>query len=303
MADAPQMQVPLSRYTTLGVGGPADYLVEAESADLPHWLAWAVERGLPWLVLGQGSNVVVADDGFRGLVAVNQRRGGFAGLVPPAAKVRDGAALHVDGGSDLSRLAQWTAARGLSGLEWAAGLPGTVAGAVVGNAGAQGGSMADVVATVHLMLADGSRRSLNCGEMGFGYRTSALRRGQLLGAVLAVDLALGAADPAQCLARWDECLAARRKGLPAGRSAGCMFGNPTGGYAGLLLDRCGLKGTAVGGAVVSGDHANFVLNRGGARAADVAALMSAMRRAVYEQFGIVLEPEVRLIGNIGLEAL
>ncbi|MHB0876565.1 MAG: UDP-N-acetylmuramate dehydrogenase [Anaerolineae bacterium] len=305
MADAPLPQVSLSRFTTMGVGGPADYLVEVEAAgDLPHRLGWAAERGLPCLVLGQGSNVIVADDGFRGLVVVNQRRRPIADLVTESAVAEAGQVrLRADGGADLSRLAQWAAARGLSGLEWAAGIPGTVAGAVVGNAGAQGSSMADTVSAVHLATADGSETLLGPDDMGFGYRTSRLRGGEFGGAVVAVDLTLTVAATAACEARFAEHLARRRRTQPAGRSAGCLFANPAGGHAGALLDQCGLKGVARGDATVSPEHANFVLNRGGARAADVVALMSVMRRAVHERFGIVLESEVRLIGNIGLEAL
>lgn len=305
MPDAPATRVPLARYTTLGVGGPAEYLVEVESpGELGRWLGWAEERGLPWLVLGHGSNVVVADDGVRGLVMVNRRRRAVADLVSePADRMGEGCQLRVDGGAELSRLAEWTAARGLAGLEWAVGIPGTVAGAIVGNAGAMGGSMADVVTAITLATADGARRIVPSSDLAFGYRTSGLRQGRTAGAIESADLTLSVGEAGACQVKVEEYLAKRRAAQPRGRSAGCMFANPAGEHAGALLDRCGLKGRRCGDAAVSAEHANFIINCGQARATDVVALMTAMRRAVHEQFGIVLEPEVRLLGDIELEAV
>ncbi len=283
---------PLAHYTTWRVGGPADLLLIARDVDeLEAAVLLAQAATVPWRVLGRGSNVLVADEGFRGVVVLNRSRG-----------IRwevehDRATLVVASGEPLARLARQTAAQGWAGLEWAAGIPGTVGGAVAGNAGAFGQAIGERVEWVLLLEANGSRRQMPGSEMGFEYRSSRLCHPSAREVVLEVALRLERGETPVLLERIAEQARWRQEHQPRGASAGCVFRNPPGDFAGRLLDEAGLKGLAIGAAQISTRHANFILNRGGAHAAEIWQLIQEARRAVRERSGIELELEIERLGE------
>jgi len=289
LGDRLRRAVPLGPLTSWLVGGPADYLAVAEStASLVEIIAAARTDGLPWLILGRGSNVLVADAGVRGLVI----------RVQSSATQIDAetGAVDADAGVRLASLAVATAQVGLSGLEFGVGIPGSIGGAVVMNAGAHGGCIADTIVSATVLLPDGSVTELGRADLALGYRESRFRRNRSE-VVLGARFGLARREPAQCLATIAEYRQRRRQSQPTDASAGSVFRNPPGTAAGLLLDRAGLKGARIGGAMVSTKHANFFVNAGGATAADVAALIALARERVESAYGIRLEPEVELVGD------
>lgn len=282
---------PLARHTTLKIGGPAELFVEVEDEEaLAALLAAVREVAAPLHLLGLGSNLLVPDAGIAGVVA---RLGkGFKRLRVAGTEVTAGAALG------LPTLARRTARRGLTGLEPLCGFPSTVGGAVAMNAGCYGTEIKDVLAVAWLLERDGRRRRIGVGELGAGYRSTAL---QGTGAIVTrARFRLVPADPETCVARIEDLNRRRWASLPMKEpNAGSIFKNPPGDYAGRLIEACGLKGTAAGGARISPRHANVIVNAGGAKADDVLALMLRARRAVAERFGMRLEPEVILVGELG----
>jgi UDP-N-acetylmuramate dehydrogenase len=276
---------PLAPLTTIRVGGPADWLCRASSfRAVVAALAWAAERELPVAVVGRGSNLIVADEGFRGLVLRLTGR-------LTAISVR-GTDLWCGGGASLPRAVQRAAAHGLEGLEFGASIPGTAGGAVAMNAGAHAGELAQVLRWA-VLCGPGGRRRVGLDDLELGYRRSAVRPGEV---VAAVGFALRAGDPAAIAARLAEFRAHRRATQPRGvRTFGSVFTNPRGDSAGRLLEAAGCKGLAVGGARFSPVHANFVEAGPGCRAADVLALMAEGRRRVAAAGGPRLEPEVRYL--------
>ncbi|MHB1412997.1 MAG: UDP-N-acetylmuramate dehydrogenase [Thermoleophilia bacterium] len=287
----------LGSLTTIGCGGTAALMIEAvDAVHLSAILAAIQRHSLPWFVLGLGSNLLVADAGWPGVVIK---------LTDDLKSVSvRGNRLRCGAGAALSRAAAAARSAGLAGLEPLAGIPGTVGGAVAMNAGAFGASIGALVESLEICLP-GEAITLNRDMLKFGYRSAALPPG---GVVSRAVLLLTPADPAAVAARMREVRARRETSQPAGRSCGSVFRNPgpdtgAGLSAGQLLDEAGCKGMTQGGAAVSSRHANFIVNAGGARTADVLELMSRCRRRVFERTGIVLEPEVRLVGPIGLEPL
>ncbi len=278
---------PLARHVTFRIGGPADVLLMPRSlAHLIAAVAWLYREGRPFVLLGRGSNVLVADRGVRGIVIKTGR--GQEGVR------YDGSRIVAECGVSLPQLSRGAATRGLSGLEFAAGIPGSIGGGVVMNAGAHGCAMDGVVRSVRVLTPAGEQRWPR-DAMGFRYRESRLQ--QEPGIVLEAELELQRADPAPTLARLDEWLRARGDTQPVGPpSSGCVFRNPAGDHAGRLIDSAGGKGMRVGGAVVSDRHANYILNAQEATAADVLRLIGEVRARVGERTGIVLEPEIKLIG-------
>lgn len=283
---------PLSRHTSFAVGGPADVLIVAYSTDelarLTR-LAWLL--GVPVLILGGGTNVLVADAGVRGLVIVN--------ACERYAISAEGL-LAVESGKRLAELARWTVAEGWAGLQWAVGIPGTVGGAVVGNAGAYGGCMADSVRAVRLLLPGAGIKRVGVEALGYGYRTSALKRqsGRSRRAVvLEVELALTPGDREALAAEAARINTLRAERTPKGCCAGSMFKRTVQYPAGFLIEQAGLKGYQIGGAQVSPLHANFLMNTGSATAADVRALMTKVQQEVWQTFAQHLEPEVELVGE------
>jgi UDP-N-acetylmuramate dehydrogenase len=279
---------PMAKHVQFRIGGPADLCVIPRSLDE---LRAAVEilfaEGLRPLVLGQGSNVLIGDRGIRGVVVK-------LGKGVDHVQIK-GCRVDAEAGAGLPALALQTARAGLAGLEFSAGIPGSIGGAVVMNAGAHGHAMSEIVEHVDVFTADGPRR-LDSGALLFGYRTSVLQTQPWI--VGGVVLRLRTEDPAAVKARLEAWLAHRGATQPIGPpSSGCMFRNPPGDQAGRLIDRAGLKGLAVGRARVSVQHANYILNEGSASARDVLTLAEQVRERVREQTGIALEMEVKLLGE------
>lgn len=293
-----RQDAPLAPLTTLRVGGPADVLAEVRSADEAlAVLRLARAAGAPVLWLGGGSNLLVGDRGVRGLV-VRWHGGSLSSPAPDR--------VRAEAGVTMNGLVRYTIGHGLAGLaEWA-GTPGTVGGAVRGNAHFQGRMIGDSVVSVRVAARDGTTRELAAAEMEFGYDASRLQRtGEL---ALAADFRVSVGAPAALREAARRSLAFRKRTQPlALASAGCVFQNPDPARvrlpegmpasAGALVDAAGLKGAACGGARVSPVHANFVVNEGGATAHDVATLVARMREAVAARFGVVLEEEIVRVGE------
>jgi UDP-N-acetylmuramate dehydrogenase len=293
---------PLARLTTLRVGGPADLYVVARNAfELRALVRYARSRDIPHVLLGRGSNVVVADAGIRGLVIAVRAEGSRI----------DGERYVAEAGVPMARAATETSAAGLAGLEFGLAIPGTVGGAVWANAGAHGGDVAAVLEAATILAPDGGEVRLGPDELGLAYRTSRLkvapgpddvtpaaRAAAPSPVVLSATFRLRPDDPAAIRARLDEIRRWRREHQPLGLpSAGSVFRNPPGDAAGRLVEAAGCKGWRVGGARVSERHANFIVTERGARAADVRTLAERVRAAVAERFGVRLEYEVVFLGD------
>ena len=278
----------MSRHTTFRVGGPADVLFLPESEEqLIQALAIARDAGIPCIVIGNGSNLVVRDGGIRGLVIALGE--GMAAIV------RTGDTLTAWAGASLARVAAYAQAGGLAGLEFASGIPGTLGGGCAMNAGAYGGQLSDVLIDARVLLDDGVRE-LTVDEMQMGYRTSLpLREG---GIVISSRFALTPDDPEAIAGRMRELNARRRDKQPLNYpSAGRTFKRPEGYFAAALIEQAGLKGRSVGGAQVSEKHAGFIVNTGSATATDILTLIGVVQDAVQARFGVRLETEVRILGE------
>ena len=285
----------LDRLTTIGCGGPAALLLEIDSSEkLAAVMSVAAAHDIKWFVLGYGSNLLVADEGWDGLVIR------LTGELKEC-EAQSGGRFECGAGAPLSRAASVAANAGLSGLEPLAGIPGTVGGAIAMNAGAWETEIGSLTARV-LLCQPGECRALEADSLSFSYRRCELPEGSV---VTRVVLALEPADPEAIQETMAEYSRRRGDGQPSGeRTFGSVFRNPAeGASAGELLDRSGCKGLEHGGAAVSQVHANFIVNRGTATAADVIWLMDECRRRVHDSDGIVLEPEVRFLGDIGLAPL
>jgi len=281
---------PLRDLTTFRVGGPARMLARPEEAgELAALLTLARKEKVPCVILGGGSNLLFDDAGFDGLVV--KLGSGFAALEGEGSLVRAGAA------ATAAELLAWALARDLGGLEGLAGLPGTVGGAVAGNAGAGPEGLGRAVAGLFILDGEGRARRLSAPELIFTYRSLAgLPEGAV---ILATEFALTPRPAGELRARLAE-MRARRLGQPiGGRSAGCVFKNPPSHSAGRLIDECGLKGLRVGGARVSEAHANFILAENGATAADILALIDRVREGVLARHGLALELELKVVGAGG----
>jgi len=294
-----QLDVPLGRYTSARVGGPADALLEVSTADELAQAAMALwGESLSWIILGGGSNVLVSDTGVRGVVLLNRaRQVDFQEASEPPT-------VWAESGANFGLVARQAAGRGLAGLEWAAGIPGTVGGAVVGNAGAHGGDMAGSLVVAEILQHDPNaqegmpiRQVWPADRLEYAYRTSLLKRQPRQAVVLAATLRLKGSTPEKVQARIDEYVAYRRQTQPPGASMGSMFKNPPGDYAGRLIEAAGLKGARVGGAQISTLHANFFINHGQATAKEIYTLIEMARQGVAEKFGVKLELEIELIGE------
>ena len=275
--------------TTYRCGGPLAVFVRAEhEADLGAIAEVLGRTDVPVLVVGRGSNLLVADAGFPG-VAIT-----LAGELEQLDIDRAQACVRAGGGVPLPVLARRAAKAGVGGLEFFVGIPGSVGGAVRMNAGGHGADTNDVIVSARVVdLADGGTRDLRRADLGLGYRQSALAP---LAVVVGAVFAGRADEPEACAARVDEIVRWRREHQPGGQNAGSVFTNPPGDAAGRLIEAAGCKGTRFGGAVVSEKHANFFVADPGASAADVYALIALVRQRVEEAFGVHLEPELRCIG-------
>ena len=297
--DRVRRDAPLAPVTTFKVGGRADWLVQARTReDIRRALVLARELGLPVTILGGGSNVLVADEGIRGLVI--RVHGGEV-------RARGPAAVEADGGVTINGLVRWTINHGVAGLEAWAGTPGTVGGAVFGNAHFQGRLISELVERVTLVTQAGDLVDAPVEEMEFGYDFSRLHRTREI--VVSAVFRSGTGEPAALRAIARESLAFRKRTQPLeSSSAGCIFQNPDPARdrvpegippsAGALVDRAGLKGAREGAARVSPTHANFIVNEGGATARDIRALINRCQSEVHARFGVTLREEIVYLGDV-----
>lgn len=284
-------QVSLAALTSFRVGGPAEWYVAPRTLEeLQASFAWASSQGLPVTLLGAGSNLLISDRGLSGLV-IGTRRLRHTQFDPEAGLVTVGS------GEPLPRLAWLVAERGWQGLEWSVGIPGTVGGAIVMNAGAHGGCTADRLVNAHVLLPNGTTRILTRDDLQYRYRTSALQgRGWLV--TQATFQLEPDADPSVVTATTSAHLNHRRTTQPYHMpSCGSVFRNPVNYKAGWLIEQTGLKGYQIGGAQVAERHANFILNCGGATASDIFQLIRHVQRTVEQHWSLQLEPEVKILGD------
>jgi UDP-N-acetylmuramate dehydrogenase len=290
LGDRVKENVSLAQYTSARIGGPADILITVESADeLARTIKLLNRLEMEYVMLGGGSNVLVSDRGVRGVVVLNRAKG-------VRFHTDDEPFVVAESGVIFSNLANRCAAKGLGGLEWAATVPGTVGGAVYGNAGAFGGDMAGNLIWAELLTENGRER-FGARQMGYGYRTSLLKRGELDGVVLSAQLRLTNSTKEQVSANIEQFSAHRKTTQPPGASMGSMFKNPNGDYAGRLIEAAGLKGARIGNAEVSPLHGNFFINHGATRAEDIRALIELVMKTVKEKEGMDLELEIELVGD------
>lgn len=290
---APERIIPrasMARYTTFRVGGPADVLVNiVDTREIATVLRAAKNAGVNATIIGNGSNLLVRDGGIRGLVI--RIAGDCAGIR------REGDMVYAKAGISMSAAAQFALSEGLSGLAEIAGIPGTLGGGVIMNAGAYGRELSQVVTRVEaISIADGKIMVFEGPDLGFSYRHSAMMDANVI--VTDVVMQLTPADPSEIRARMEELGRARREKQPLHLpSAGSTFKRPVGQFAAKLIDDCGLRGLRVGDAQVSEKHTGFVVNLGNATASDILALMDQVRNRVMEATGVTLEPEVRILGE------
>ena len=279
---------PMGPYTTFRVGGKVEALCAVKDlVQLKELLSFAAKEHMPYLVVGKGSNILVKDKGLKGIALL--LKGGLEGV-----EEKEGT-IHAGGGLGVSELVRFTHKQGLAGLEFLAGIPGTVGGAVAMNAGAWGKSTADVVEAVEIVKTDGAKVMLKRSELQFAYRKAVLP----VGSVVVKARFKGTKDRPEAIGeRIRDYLERRKSSQPLEYpSAGSVFKNPPHDYAGRLIESVGLKGKRVGGAMISDKHANVIVNLGGASAEDMLALMETARQRVKEQTGIDLEPEIRVVGE------
>ena len=291
LGDKVKENVSLAPYTSARIGGLADVLLTADTAaELARIVKLLWKHEMPFTLLGGGSNVLVSDRGVRGVVVLNRAKGVKFNLDD------DQPSVTVESGVIFSNLANRCASKGLAGLEWAATVPGTVGGAVYGNAGAFGGDMAGNLISTEL-LTENEKVTFTVEQMGYGYRTSVLKRGEVKAIVLSAELALKNSTKEDATVKIQQFSAHRKATQPPGASMGSMFKNPPGDYAGRLIESAGLKGTRIGNAEISPLHGNFFINHENTKAEDIRALIELVQKTVKEKEGVELELEVELIGE------
>ena len=294
LGDRLKIDEPLNAYTTFRIGGPADFLATVNSTDeLITIVTIAREVGIPWRILGRGSNLLVADRGARGLVVRNAANR----IQFPREPIESPCTVVVDAGVSCARLASQAARAGLGGVEFLVSIPGTIGGAIVQDAGAHGSEIVNVLQKAEYLDAEGKIQFARSADLAFGYRTSWFKQHLGVIAVLRGYLSLNRADPEMVNQRIDEHRKWRAASQPAEPSAGSIFANPPGDYAGRLIEAAGLKGLRVGNAQISTRHANFIVNLGNASAHDVMAIIQKAQFEVHEQFGVRLEPEIERFGD------
>lgn len=279
---------PMARHTTYRVGGPAAIFAQLDAlSDVKTALELLAEEGVPWTVVGKGSNLLVSDAGYDGAVLVLGRE--FK------RHAYEGGRLKVGAGTVLGVLVQDAFHHGLQGLAWAVGIPGTVGGALAMNAGTRTGCVGDTVDSVTIFVPGVGLTLARGRDVKWGYRSSGLARS---GIILEAALAVAQGDPARVRAEMERYLKERKASQPLGApSAGSVFVNPEGDSAGRLIESAGLKGIRLGGAQVSSVHANFIVNAGGATAADIVGLVRKVQMAVKDTHGVDLRPEIRFLGR------
>lgn len=280
---------PMKKHTTFRVGGNADFFVVPKTIDeVKRVVMLCMEQDMPYYVLGNGSNLLVGDKGYRGVVIQIYKE--MNNIIVEGHKMR------VQAGALLSKIGSVALEAGLTGFEFAAGIPGTMGGAVVMNAGAYGGEMKDVLEAVTVLTKEGEVLTLSKEELDMGYRTSVVAKREYI--VLEAIIALELGDPDTIKAKMDELKVQRTTKQPLEfPSAGSTFKRPEGYFAGKLIQDAGLRGLQVGGAQVSEKHCGFVINKGDATAADIVELMNQVSERVKDKFGVELEPEVKRLGE------
>ncbi|MGQ9573031.1 MAG: UDP-N-acetylmuramate dehydrogenase [Dehalococcoidia bacterium] len=294
-AAAVRLAEPMSQHTTFGIGGPADVYAVAESEEqLRALMDVARCRAVPFFILGSGSNILVGDKGIRGLVIENRS----TSIDEPIPQDNGSLLVRAQSGASLAGLARRLALAGLGGLEWACGIPGSLGGAVVYNAGAYGGCLADCLRSVRVANSGAEVTELAASDLALSYRSSAFTRGLIAGkVVLSIDLILHQDNPQALAARLADLDARRQAAQPRERNAGSIFKNTPEHPAWWLIDQVNLRGHRIGDAQISPKHTNFIVNLGHARARDVKALMDLAQKRVEERFGLRLEPELTLVGE------
>jgi UDP-N-acetylmuramate dehydrogenase len=288
--DKVRVDAPLAPYTSARIGGAADVLITANSADeLSEIVALLWKAGSDYFVLGGGSNVLISDEGVRGITVLNRAKG-------VRFETKGEPKVWAESGVVLSNLANRCGSKGLSGLEWAATVPGTIGGAVYGNAGAFGGDMAGNLVWAEL-LTEAGREKWPADKMNYGYRTSILKKHETTAIILAAELTLKNATKEEVPVKIEGFSKQRKTTQPPGASMGSMFKNPPGDFAGRLIEAAGLKGSRIGNAEISPLHGNFFINHGKTAASDIRALIELARKTVKDQFGVELELEIELIGD------
>jgi UDP-N-acetylmuramate dehydrogenase len=290
--DRLQRDVLLSRFTTSRVGGPARYFISAESASqLAEDVGFLWEHNIPLLVLGSGANLLISDAGLDAVVVHNQA------MLITVDLEGETPTITAESGAILTSVARKAAEHGLSGLEWASTVPGTVGGAVYGNAGAFGSNTHASLVLVEILHRTKGYLSLTSEEMGYAYRSSALKRQPGEAVILRAFFVVKPGDPALIESTMREFSEHRRASQPTGPSTGSTFKNPPGDFAGRLIEAAGLKGTRIGGVAISELHGNFFINDGTATAQDYYDLIQLVKKTVFEQFSVSLETEIEIIGD------
>lgn len=289
LVESVEFNVPMRTRTSFRVGGPADAVATPRDAEeLKRVIRYTREKGLPCFILGRGTNLLVLDGGIRGVVIDLK---GFNTL-----EVRSEGIVYAGAGVPLPKLIYFAMDNSLAGLEFAAGIPGSVGGAIIMNAGAADGEMKDVVKSVTLLNQNGDVEELERDNLSFSYRKLALSQGSI---VLGAAFKLRQGDRADIKTRISNLLHERKAKQPLDLpNAGCIFKNPPSGHAGRMIDEAGLKGLQFGGARVSELHANFIVNNGNATAKDILSLLDDVKEKVYEKKGITLEPEIKIVGEM-----
>ncbi len=295
--DRLQENVRLSNYTTINIGGEADALLIVNGTqELESWIRKIWDLKIPYLILGSGSNVLISDRGFRGVVIINH-----------AHNFRVNAhtepnTLWSESGAIMATVARQVALRGLSGLEWASAIPGTIGGAVYGNAGAFGRDISCNLLLAEILQQEKGKQIWQKELLEFSYRSSSLKQASQKAVILSATFQLEHGNPAQIKTRMEEYRQKRMSTQPIGPSMGSVFRNPSGDKAARLIDSAGFKNLRKGGAEISPLHANFIINTEGAKAEDVLLLMSMVQHTVEEEFNVHLEPEIQFLGDWDAEA-
>ena len=290
--------VTMGRYSVMGVGGPADFLVEAEnSQDLEDFARFLWQEEIPHILLGGGSNTLISDKGIREFVVINKAK-----EIKYLDSDSDCPKIWAESGASFGKIARLSGSKGWSGLEWSAGIPGTVGGAVVNNAGAFGSNVAEnleVAEILHRVDDRIQRSTWSVDQFAYDYRSSVIKSGDIAAVVLNATFGFVKSTPKEVKGRISDIAKKRQSSQPQGPSLGSMFKNPPGDYAGRLIEEAGLKGTQVGGVEISQVHGNFFLNRGEGSAGDIAELIDLTQKAVRDQFAVDLELEIQYIGDWG----
>lgn len=296
-----EFEEPMSRHTYLRVGGPAEAFIAPESVEqLTEIISWSRDNGIPYIVIGDGSNLLVKDNGIPGIVIVLTK---CLNKISCSGKDKEDVSVTAMAGVRTQTLCRFAIEEGLSGMNFALGIPGTVGGAIMMNAGTSSGSISDVLGSVNVMLSSGAISKIKRDEMAFSYRELSWnknltdrREGEPI--IIEGCFTLCLSDKALLKKEAGIILKKRRESQPSGMpSAGCFFKNPPSGRtAGQLIDMAGLKGTVTGGAEISVKHANFIVNKGTASASDILELMQLVQDKVFERFNINLKPEVKIVG-------